>query len=484
MRPQLRIAVVIVTVLFCLASRSFAEDRHFLPHSIFIAQASPAPSGTAVLSCETRFFDRSLNDSGNPACYGPHAIRAAYGLTPMIDAGFNGKGRTIVILVPFGSPTALADLQAFDAAFGLPNPPSFKIVTMPGTPAFDLNDGNHVVWAQETSLDVQWAHAVAPGANIVVVVAASNSDSDLLAGLNLAIDKRLGDVISMSFGVSEASLSDADGLRIVRAWERAFKRARERRITVFAAAGDSGSTSIADEFGDVFPFQNVSYPASSPQVTAVGGTNLFFGKGDQAAPPGGPDGGEYLGEIVWNDQPQGIMLAGGGGVSALFERPGYQAALPASARRTLGMRRGIPDVAYNAGVVGGVPVYLGFFGTTAPIVGIFGGTSAGSAQWAGVIADLNQVVGRPLGFLNHHLYTVGLIGMREREGGHFGARGRLFNDITVGDNGFCGTDTEWNSVCVPGFSATKGWDLTTGWGTPNLGVLAALFEHADDEDSD
>src|SRR2546430_6624159 len=261
MRPQLRIAVVVATVLFCLASRSFAGDRQFLPHSIFIAQASPAPHGTAVLSCETRFFDRSLNDGGNPACYGPHAIREAYGLTPMIDAGFNGKGRTIVILVPFGSPTALADLQAFDAAFGLPNPPSFKIVTMPGTPAFDLNDGNHVVWAQETSLDVQWAHAVAPGANIVVVVAASNSDSDLLAGLNLAIDKRLGDVISMSFGVSEASLTDADGLRIVRAWERAFKRARERRITVFAAAGDSGSTSIPDEFGDVFPFQNVNYPA-------------------------------------------------------------------------------------------------------------------------------------------------------------------------------------------------------------------------------
>src|SRR2546426_2445924 len=209
MRSQLRIAVVVATVLLCLSGRSFAGDHYFVPHSIFIAKASVEPHATAVLSCETRFFDRSLNENGNPACYGPGAIRGAYGLTPMINAGFDGKGRTIVILVPFGSPTALSDLKAFDAAFGLPDLPSLNIVTMPGTPAFDVNDPNHVIWAQETSLDVQWSHAIAPGANIVVVVAASNSDSDLLAGVNHAIDKRLGEGISMSFGLSEASLNDA-----------------------------------------------------------------------------------------------------------------------------------------------------------------------------------------------------------------------------------------------------------------------------------
>ena len=476
MRPQLHLVAVVATVLLFSPSRSFAGDHFFVPHSMVVAKADFTPYAIAVRPCETRFFDRSLN-GGNPACYGPSAIRAAYGLTPMIDAGFTGKGRSIVILTAFGSPTALADLRAFDLAFGIPDPPSFKVVTMPGTPAFDENDANHVMWAQETSLDVQWAHAIAPGAKIVLIAAASNSEMDLLAGLNRAIDKRLGDVISISFGESEAFLSDDDGLRIVRAWEKAFRRARERDITVFAASGDQGSTNIADEYGDILPFQNVSYPASSPNVTAVGGTNLLFGKDGQADP-----NGKYLGETVWNDTPQGISFAGGGGVSTFFKRPGYQATLPASARRMLHMQRGIPDVAYNAGIVGGVLVYLGFLGQ--PSFFIMGGTSAGAAQWAGVIADLDQAVGRPLGFLNNHLYKLGSIGVREREEKHWGARGRLFHDITVGDNGFCGTDVEWNAVCVPGFSATKGWDLATGWGTPNFGVVAALFEHAHHHDDD
>ena len=478
MRPQLRIALVVAAVLLFFSGRSFAGDHYFIPHSVFVAKAGASPSGTVVLACETRFFDRFLNEDNSPACYGPSAIRAAYGLNSMIDAGFDGTGRTIVILNAFGSPTALADLRAFDLAFGIPDPPSFKVHTMPGTPAFDVNVNDHVMWAQETSLDVQWAHAIAPGAKIVLVAAASNSDTDLLAGLNYAIEKRLGEVISISFGQSEAFLSDADGLGVIRAWERAFKRARERNITVFAAAGDQGSTNVADDFGDVLPVQNVNYPASSPNVTAVGGTNLLFGKDAQADP-----NGKYLGETVWNDQPQGISLAGGGGVSALFDRPHYQDKLPLSTRRMLQMKRGIPDVAFNGGLVGGVPVFLGFFGDPG-FFAIIGGTSAGAAQWAGVIADLNQAVGRPMGFLNNHLYKLGSIGMRERAERHWGTRGKLFHDITAGDNGFCGTDTEWNTVCVPGFSAAKGWDLATGWGTPNFGVVAALLEHAHDHDDD
>src|SRR6202040_2727184 len=99
-------------------------------------------------------------------------------------------------------------------------------------------------------------------------------------------------------------------------WEKAFRHAREKHITLFVSSGDQGSTNTADDAGDVFPFQNVSYPASSPQVTAVGGTNLMFGIGAKADP-----NGKYLGEAVWNDEPQGIMGAGGGGVSALFSRP-------------------------------------------------------------------------------------------------------------------------------------------------------------------
>ena len=203
MRLHVRILAVVAAFSFLIASPVFAGKQR--PHSLRAGIATISPNASAVFTCELRFFDPTLNPGGGLPCYGPSAIRTAYGLNRLIDAGFNGAGKTIVILDAFGSPTALADLQAFDAAFGLPNPPSFTVVTMPGTPAFDPTDDNMVGWAEETSLDVQWAHAMAPGAKIVLVAAKSNSDDDLIAGLNYAIDHLLGDVVSMSFGEKRSS---------------------------------------------------------------------------------------------------------------------------------------------------------------------------------------------------------------------------------------------------------------------------------------
>jgi len=414
-----------------------------------------APTAKAHFRCELRPFDLSKG----LFCYGPSAIRTAYGLNGLINAGFNGAGRTIVILDAFGSPTAFSDLQAFDAIFGLPDPPSFDIRTMPGTPPFDPANSNQVGWAEEVSLDVQWAHAIAPGANIVLVAAASNSDNDLLAGLNYAIDNHLGDVVSMSFGESELFLTDDAGLLILKAWDLAFRHARESQITLFVSSGDQGSATSG------FPFQNVSFPASSPRVTAVGGTNLFFGTATNADP-----NGSYQGETVWND-PFG---AGGGGVSLLFDAPEYQEeGLPSLVRRPLRKDRGLPDVAYNAGVVGGVIVHLGFAGIPAGFY-IFGGTSAGAPQWAGVIADTNQVVGHPVGFINNRLYRLGKTG----------ALAALFHDIAVGNNGFAVPDGNGGLVSIPGFNATPGWDLATGWGTPNFGKLLILRDDWKGDDSE
>jgi subtilase family serine protease len=497
MRPHLPIvAVVLVTVSLLFSTPSAAAGKpkslagRHRPHSILVQKAEPAknpsPNAAAVFTCETRFFNRSLNPGGGVACYGPGAIRAAYGLTGLISR-YTGAGQTIVILDAFGSPTALTDLQAFDSAFGLPNPPSFTVVTMPGTPAFDPTNQDQVGWAEEVSLDVQWSHAMAPGANIVLLAAKSDSDDDLVAGLNYAISNGLGDVVSMSFGESEAFLTDAAGRQSIAKWEKAFKTARDSRITLFVSSGDEGSTNTADNMGDVFPFKNVSYPASSPQVTAVGGTNLFFGIGAIADP-----NGTYLGEKVWNDESQGIAAAGGGGVSAIFSRPAYQDGLDNPGRASLHKHRGIPDVAYNAGVVGGVVVHLGFHGVPAGFY-VFGGTSAGAPQWAGIVADLNQALHRELGFINNRLYRLGGFGVLEREeherserhdreGDHDHDRAKLFHDITVGDNSFCGfAAPDGDDVCVPGFRATPGWDLATGWGTPNFGVLMSLFDQWDDD---
>lgn len=431
-----------------VATPSFAGRQS--PGAIPGERVDLSPDATAHFRCEKRPFDLSKG----LFCYGPAAIRSAYGVQSLLDHGYTGTGQTIVILDAFGSPVAQQDLRLFDKVFGLPDPPSFTVVTMPGTPAFDPTDPNMVGWSAEIALDVQWSHAMAPGAKIVLVAAASNSDQDLIDGLNYAIDHHLGNVVSMSFGESESALGTPDGLDIVDAWQAAFARARKSHITLFVSAGDQGSTNVFDNAGDVLPFQNVSFPASSPLVTSVGGTNLLFGIGASADP-----NGAYKSESVWNDG----FGAGGGGMSVLFPEADWQREnLPKSVNRTLHGHRGVPDVAYNAGVVGGVLAVWsigypnGFF--------IFGGTSAGSPQWSGIISDVNQAVGRPAGFINPRLYRLGA----------GGSLTSLFHDITTGDNGFLG---------VPGYSAGTGYDLATGWGTPDFGTLGSLLSNPDDDDN-
>jgi subtilase family serine protease len=437
---------VSAAALLLASNASFAGKQ--IPGAIPSEKVTPQaqPNSTAHFRCELRPFDLSAG----LFCYGPDAIRKAYGINALLNNGFTGKGHTIVIIDAFGSPTVAADLATFDATFGLPDPPSFNVVTMPGTPAFDPTNSDMVNWTGEIALDTQWSHVVAPGANIVLVAAKSDQDSDLTAALNYALDHHLGDVVSMSFGESEAFLANPSGLDTVAAWQSAFQKARRQHVTVFASAGDWGSTNPMDANGDVLPFQNVSWPASSSLVTSVGGTNLFFGSATHADP-----NGSYQGEQVWNDG----FGAGGGGMSSLVDEPQSQLfAVGSSINKTLHKHRGIPDVAYNAGVAGGV---VAVWGVGGGCCFIFGGTSAGAPQWAGIIADLNQARGRPMGFLNDRLYLLGGLG----------ALRNLFHDVTLGDNSFGGQD---------GYPALPGYDLSTGWGTPNFGLLGATL--AEDND--
>ena len=430
---------VAATALLIASSPAYAGRQ--LPGAIPAEQIDVQPNATPHFRCELRPFDLSKG----LFCYGPAAIRSAYGVNGLIDNGFTGAGRTIVIIDAFGSPFAADDLKRFDKAFGLPDP-SFTQITMPGTPPFDPNNGNMVGWTGEIALDVEWSHAMAPGANIILVAAKSDSDQDLTDALNYALDHDLGDVVSMSFGESEAFLANPDGLDIVQGWQDAFAKARRKHVTLFVSSGDQGS----DTQG--LGFQNVSWPSSSPLVTSVGGTNLKFGTATKADP-----NGSYQSEMVWNDG----FGAGGGGMSILMAEPDYQSDnVSRAVNRTLHGHRGVPDVAYNGGVVGGV-----IAAWSAVIPGaffIFGGTSAGAPQWAGIVADINQARGRRLGFMNKKLYRLG--------GG--GSLGNLFHDITVGDNSFGG---------VPGFPATPGYDLSTGWGTPNFGKLGALLADPDED---
>jgi subtilase family serine protease len=417
--------------------------------------AQPGHSGQAapdVLSRVTKVKGLTLAGTQAPPdsfcranfgipCYSPQQIQTAYGLASLLNAGYTGAGETIIIVVSFGSPTILQDLQTFDADYGLPDPPSFTVLTPLGTVPFDPSNSDQVGWAFETTLDIEWAHAMAPGANIVLLTSPV-SETEGVQGMpefllleQYALDHHLGKIISQSWGATENTLFTAAGRQVFEDFERFYQDAAQQNVTVLASTGDSGSAN-AEINGTTYPFPTVIFPASSPLVTAVGGTSLYA-----------DTSGKYQSETIWNNG----FGAGGGGVSQRFSEPLYQKLLLNSAQKSLRNHRGIPDVAYNADPNTAILVYAGFLPGAAAYYFI-GGTSEGSPQWAGIIADANQLAGHPLGFLNLKLYLLAaLVGQSQ-----------FFHDITIGSNSFNG---------VPGYGATIGWDLASGWGTPNLGKL-------------
>jgi len=395
-------------------------------------------------------------------------MRHAYQVDSLISAGYSGTGHTIVIVDAFQSPHIVAQLNVYDTFYGLPglnglgNPPdpslgTFTQVAPDGLTPFVPGDPNMTGWAEEISLDVLWAHAIAPGANIVLVLAKSNSDVDIQSAIRYAVDHNLGDVISMSFGENESCM-DPD---ILSQQHAAFATATQKGITLFASSGDEGAAQpTCDGLSWV---KAASSPASDPLVTGVGGTELRAA--DYCLPALGcnpathPLPGTYLSEIVWNEGPPfgdfqpffGSTVATGGGFSVLFDEPPYQ-------QGTIhgGKQRAVPDVAYNAAILHGVLTYLDIPGIP---VGFyrFGGTSAGSPQWAAITAIANQKAGKRLGFLNSATYQIGRVN---------NAYPVSFHDVTDGTNSALEFDASDNPVVVIGFAAGIGWDATTGTGSP------------------
>jgi len=377
-----------------------------------------------------------VSSTGAP-CYSPQQLRNAYGLAALLSSGYSGAGQTIVIIESFGSPTAEADLRTFDAAYNLPDPPSFRVMAPLGTVPFDPTNNDQVAWAIETSLDVQWAHSMAPGANIIVLTSPVD-ETQGIQGLpefleleKYALEHHLGNIISQSWGTAENTLFTPTGAKLMHDFESVYEVAAAQNVTVLAGAGDSGSSNV-DVNGNIYPFPTVLFPASSPLVVAVGGTTL---EADSA--------GFFESETVWND----TNGATGGGISQYFAQPVYQRALPSSVQMQLAGFRGIPDVVFNADPVF---VYVGIFSDPEDD-GFYavGGTSESTPAWAGIVAVANQLAGRPVGFVNPTLYLAGAAG----EQAYF------FHDVKTGNNAENG---------VPGYDATVGWDLASGWGSPSL----------------
>ena len=388
------------------------------------------------------------------ACYQPAQLHQAYHLKGLYARGLDGAGSTIAIVDSFGSPTVRTDLREFDHDFGLPAPPHFRIIQPAGqVPAFDPNDATMVGWAEETSLDVQWAHAIAPKANLLLVetpVAETEGVHglpEIVRAENYVIRHGLADVITQSFGATEETFPSVRSLLRLRS---AFVNAARHHVTVLASSGDAGATDYQRNGVDLYTHRVNSWPSSDPLVTSVGGTQLHL---DAAGMRTQPDN-------VWNDTALlGGPDAAGGGRSHVFARPPYQDRV----RSVVGGHRGTPDISMSAAVDGGVLVYLGFpaSGLT-PGYYIFGGTSESSPEFAGIVAIAKQCAHHRLGLLNPRLYALD------------GRRAAGIVDVRRGDN-TVSFEQNGSTFTVPGFDAHRGYDLASGWGTVDAGRLTAAL---------
>jgi hypothetical protein len=399
------------------------EVRNLLSAVASVPMAHPnlleAPVAAPLAGVPGAAPDRSHPDQTAAAAapYTPAQVRAAYGFNFLSRTG---AAQTIAIVDAYDDPNIAGDVQNFSATFGLPQfntpgGPSFTKVSQSGaviTGSTNAPAGN-VSWGIEESLDVEWAHAIAPQANIVLVEASSTYASDLMPAVSTAAG--LAGVVSMSWGVNE--FPGETGA----AYDGVF--AAHPGVTFIASSGDSGS------------LHGPEWPSVSPYVLGVGGTSLTA---DAA--------GNYLGESGWGNAYHGNYATGsyfyggsGGGISQYESQPSYQkgAVSQSTTRRTS------PDVAYDANPNTGVYVYDSY-GTGGTHWGEVGGTSAGAPQWAGLTALVNQTLaGQGSGAIGQSA-TALIYNLAKQNPADF-------HDVTTGNNGY---------------AAGKGYDLVTGVGSP------------------
>jgi subtilase family serine protease len=358
----------------------------------------------------------------------PAQLRTAYNLGPLLRRGIDGRGQTIVIVDSFGSPTIARDLAVFDQRFGLPAPPSLRVIQPAGPVPAYRPTSSRTGEASETTLDVEAAHVMAPGASILLVETPTLEEEgrsgfpQIVTAEEYVIRHHLGGVISQSFGATEQTFRSAAALRQLRGPYLLAARPAYR-VTVLAATGDTGAAGLTYSTHSHFATPAVGWPASDPLVTAVGGTQLDLT----------PAGTRRRPDVAWSNS--------GGGRSAVFARPAYQDGVAG----IVGPDRGIPDISMNAACASGMDTY-GTFPGGPPGWSVTCGTSLATPLFAGIVALADQEAGHPLGLINPALYRMAA------------AHDPGIVDVRSGDNTF---------ASVPGFPARPGYDLVTGLGTVN-----------------
>ncbi len=359
-------------------------------------------------------------------------IWQAYNMSTLVSSGINGSGTRIAVVDAYSSAESQNALTSDISSFAAQNGIAVGTVNFvyPDPTSADLNVSTNPDWNVEDALDLEWARAAAPGATIDMTFS-PNPGIGLYEAVDWLVAHQAVNVISMSWGepdvgvynsfdqpCSSACNASTDGSYGILSPVLAFAAAEG--ISIFAASGDCGS---ADGTSGVA----TNYPASDPDVTGVGGTNLIV------------DANGWDGETAWSGNSSGAASPGcqnqggsGGGYSP-FPRPWWQSALPASPAG-----RGVPDVALDAEN----PVDIVSNGHTLAVAG----TSVATPIWAGIAAIADQSAGAPLGFLNPALYRIAA-------GANYSAD---FHDIVSGTNGY---------------SAGPGWDPVTGLGSPRVASL-------------
>jgi len=384
MSAKLNSPVMLAAILATLNFTASAQDWN---------RASDDQTVAAGISETRPHLHFHPNASTAPVGYVPAQIRHAYGLDLLTNGG---AGQVIGIVDAYGSPTLQNDLNVFSGKFGLPTN-AVQIVYASSKPS--TTDSG---WALETSLDVEWAHALAPKAKIVVAVANSASFSSLLAAVNAAVNAG-ATIVTMSWGGSEFSSESA--------YESYFTK---KGVTFFASSGDNGA--------------GTSWPAASPSVVSVGGTTLYLNAAGNLTAP----------ETGWSGS--------GGGFSTYFKRPVWQNGWQTKTTRAF------PDVSLVANPSTGVTVY-----DSTPYSGQsgwfqVGGTSASCPMWGAILALANEqrVAAKKTTLTGANLVLYTIAGSTSSTGAAL--YGYFFFDVTAGNNG--------------GFSATPKFDEVTGLGTP------------------
>ena len=466
-RSVVQLAVIGAVGLGAASASSQGPALHRLP------AATPTITDSQLVSASTTPPSEAQCFALGRRCFTASSMQNSYNLGPLYAAGDEGQGVTIAIIDSFGSPNMASDLANFDTQMGLQHmcgetghvcadgDPTFTHVYWNGTsqvkspPAKSQGTGlqERDGWVVETALDVEWAHAMAPKANILNVTT-NPAETQGVQGLpqmmnaeQYIVDHHQATVITQSFGTTEENFDGTQSLLNLR---HAFVSAAANGVTVLASTGDFGTanpgkTPVSNPA--TIPFPTVNWPASDPLVTAVGGTYLCTDpvtgtSVDSTDPPTNCQAQPGVREIGWIDA--------GGGFSHIFPKPAYQDTLPAGST-SIGDMRGIPDVAFQASSRTAPLVYATLEGGGGWF--LVGGTSCSSPQFAGLVAIADQIAGHGLGLINPTLYSLA-------SGPNYGT---YFYDVTTGNNQ---ADPD-----VTGYPATTGWDPVTGVGTPNAAAL-------------